>query len=95
MTAKRKDTTTLPVDDVDRPMTDDEFGRGRTAFVAKRARDATNLSQAEFSSRYGIPIGTVRDWEQGRKAAEAAAMNYLLVITKMPDAVAEALTPAA
>ena len=76
-------------------MTDDEFGRGRTAFVAKRAREATGLSQAEFAARYGIPVGTLRDWEQGRKAAEAAAINYLLVITRMPDAVAKALTPAA
>jgi len=30
-----------------------------------RARAATALSQEAFAARYGIPAGSLRDWEQG------------------------------
>ena len=33
---------------------------------AKIIRRALGLSQEEFAARYRIPIGTLRDWEQGR-----------------------------
>ena len=38
-----------------------------------------------------IPLGTLRDWEQGRKDPDAAARAYLTVIGRNPTAVAEAL----
>lgn len=31
----------------------------------KSLRHATELSQREFSDRFGIPLGTLRNWEQG------------------------------
>ena len=37
----------------------------------KGIRRALNLSQEEFAARFHIPLGTVRDWEQSRKAPEA------------------------
>jgi len=54
-------------------------------------RRALKLSQAEFAARFRIPLGTLRDWEQGRKDADAAARAYLLVIGRNPTAVTEAL----
>jgi putative transcriptional regulator len=38
-----------------------------------------------------IPLGTLRDWEQGRKDPDDAARAYLTVIGRNPTAVAEAL----
>ena len=33
---------------------------------AKTLRRALGLTQEEFATRYQIPLGTLRDWEQGR-----------------------------
>ena len=57
-------------------------------------RRALRMSQEEFAQKFQIPLGTLRDWEQGRKEPDAAARAYLKVIAKNPNAVAEALLPA-
>jgi putative transcriptional regulator len=56
-------------------------------------RRALGLSQEEFAARFHIPLGTLRDWEQNRKAPDAAARAYLVVIARNPTAVSEALHP--
>jgi putative transcriptional regulator len=38
-----------------------------------------------------VPIGTLRDWEQGRAEPDQTARAYLLVIASDPDAVRHAL----
>lgn len=96
MTARHNATTTPPAEpDVDAPLSDEEFARGSGAMLARRARAVTGLSQATFAARYGIPAASLRDWEQGRRAPDAAAQSYLRVIARMPDAVASALHDAA
>src|ERR1700733_3619792 len=57
-------------------------------------RRAFRLSQEEFAAKFHIPLGTLRDWEQGRKEPDAAARAYLKVIARNPSAVAKALRPA-
>jgi putative transcriptional regulator len=92
MSAKREDTKMSRVEpDADAPLTDDEFARGHGAKLARRARAATGLTQGAFARRFGIPIGSLRDWEQGRRAPDSAAESYLRVIARMPDAVADVL----
>jgi putative transcriptional regulator len=59
-------------------------------FVMRRA---LRLSQEEFAAKFHIPLGTLRDWEQGRKEPDAAARAYLKVIARNPAAVAKALQP--
>jgi putative transcriptional regulator len=54
-------------------------------------RRKTGLSQPEFARRYGLSVGTLRDWEQGRKAPERAAQLLLRVIEREPAAVERAL----
>jgi putative transcriptional regulator len=54
-------------------------------------RAKLGLSQSAFSARFGIPVGTIRDWEQGRKKPEATARTLLLVIKSDPAAVDRAL----
>jgi putative transcriptional regulator len=55
-------------------------------------RRALKLSQEDFAGAFHIPIGTLRDWEQGRKEADAAARAYLRVIARQPEIVRKALT---
>ena len=63
--------------------------------IAKRARVVAGLSQAEFSRTYGIPLGTLRDWEQGRSDPDAAGVAYLTAIVHDAAAVARAYGAAA
>ena len=77
--------------DADTPLTDEEFERGYGAMLARRARSITGLSQHAFAEQFGIPVVSVDDWEQGRRAPDQAAQSYLRVISRMPDAVAKAL----
>jgi len=57
----------------------------------RQARRRSGLTQEAFASRYHIPLGTLRDWEQGRREPDGAALAYLRVIEREPDMVARAL----
>lgn len=59
----------------------------------KRIRWQLGLSQEEFAYRFEIPIGTLRDWEQGRSQPDRPAQAYLKVIQSQPSAVGRALRP--
>ena len=61
----------------------------------KRLRERLGLTQDAFAAAYRIPIGTLRDWEQGRKRPDAPARAYLTVIARNPEAVAGFLSEAA
>ncbi len=54
-------------------------------------RDKLGLSQEAFAARFGFPVGTVRDWEQGRRGPETSARVLLTVIDREPEAVQRAL----
>ena len=53
-------------------------------------RQKLKLTQAEFAERFGLPLATVRNWEQGRTLPDAPARVLLAVIARHPDAVADA-----
>jgi putative transcriptional regulator len=53
----------------------------------KTLRRALGFTQEEFSLRYQIPIGTLRDWEQGRTEPDQPARAYLKVIARDPERV--------
>jgi putative transcriptional regulator len=57
----------------------------------KVLRRALGLTQQEFSARYQIPLGTLRDWEQGRATPDLPTRAYLKVIARDPKAVEKAL----
>ncbi|MPZ56066.1 MAG: hypothetical protein GEU91_06105 [Rhizobiales bacterium] len=50
-----------------------------------------DLTQEQFAARFHLPLGTVRDWEQGAHRPDKAAQVLLTVIAKDPDAVTRAL----
>lgn len=65
-----------------------------SAAKASRLRDVrirTGLTQSEFSRAYGIPLGTLRDWEQGKTTPDATARSYLRAIARDPAMVARLL----
>jgi DNA-binding transcriptional regulator YiaG len=57
----------------------------------KTLRRALSLTQEEFAAQYHIPIGTLRDWEQGRCEPDQPAQAYLSVIAHDPEGVKRAL----
>lgn len=59
----------------------------------KAIRASLRLSQTEFAHQFGIPPGTLRDWEQHRRHPEGPARVLLVVIDKEPEAVNRALRP--
>ena len=74
-----------------RPLTPADFARMKRTPQVKIIRRALGLSQDDFAARYHIPIGTLRDWEQGRAVPDQAARAYLTVIARDPEAVRKAL----
>lgn len=50
----------------------------------KEIREQLHMSQSEFSRAFGIPISTLRNWEQGRRQLDATAISYLRAIMKFP-----------
>ncbi len=75
------------------PLTEERLAKMRRVPRTKSIRRALGLSQEEFAARYHIPIGTLRDWEQGRFEPDAAARAYLTVVARAPDLVRRALEP--
>jgi putative transcriptional regulator len=57
----------------------------------KIIRRALGLTQEEFARTFQIPLGTLRDWEQGAAVPDQSARAYLRVIARNPSAVREAL----
>ena len=76
-----------------RPITEQDIATGRVRLVprVRTLRRALRLSQQAFARAYRIPVGTLRDWEQGRKEPDAAAKAYLHVIACEPETVRKAL----
>jgi putative transcriptional regulator len=73
------------------PLTEQDFSRMKRTPQAKIIRRALGLSQEDFAARYHIPLGTLRDWEQGRVEPDEAARAYLMVIAREPKTGCEAL----
>ncbi len=57
-------------------------------------RKALGLTQEEFAAHFHIPLGTLRDWEQGKSEPDTCARAYLKVIARNPKAVTDALETA-
>jgi putative transcriptional regulator len=73
------------------PATEGQLARARRVVNVRAIRRNMNLTQEEFAERFGLPLGTVRDWEQGAHRPDRAAQVLLTVIAKDPDAVVRAL----
>ena len=73
------------------PAAEAQLARARRVPSVRALRQKLNLTQEEFAVRFQLPLGTVRDWEQGAHRPDKAAQVLLTVIASDPDAVARAL----
>jgi putative transcriptional regulator len=63
------------------------------ASYARRVRSQTRLTQAEFAARIGVPIETVRNWEQGKRTPRGPARALLKLLDHAPDVAFSVLAP--
>jgi putative transcriptional regulator len=62
--------------------------------LAPQVRDLRRracLTQQEFAARLGVPVETIRNWEQGKRMPRGPARALLAVIAHAPDTVFAAL----
>ena len=86
----RVDATTEA--DIARHITEDEASALLDAAAyARRVRRRTGLTQAAFAGRIGVPIDTVRNWEQGKRFPAGPAKALLKVLDRAPEAALAAL----
>lgn len=77
-----------------KPLTPADMKRMTRTPQVKIIRRALELTQEEFAAHFHIPLGTLRDWEQGAAKPDQSARAYLTVIARDPAAVRKALAPA-
>ena len=75
------------------PLSEADLQRMKRTPRVKILRRALELTQEEFSARYHIPLGTLRDWEQGRAEPDQPTQAYLTLIARDPDRVNLTLNP--
>jgi len=70
---------------------DDADALHDAAAYARKVRKKLGLSQAQFAHRIGVPVDTVRNWEQGKRAPQGAARALLRIIDRSPELALSAL----
>ncbi len=77
-----------------------EFARGRKEGAREHIVDLPDvrairlrlhMSQHEFAMAYRIPLATLKNWEQRRRAPDAPAAAYLRAIERQPKVIRDAL----
>jgi putative transcriptional regulator len=68
--------------------------RFEEASYARNVRGQTGLTQTAFAARIGVPVETVRNWEQGKRSPRGPARALLKVLEQAPDAAFAALRKA-
>lgn len=69
------------------PLTAAELARMRPVPNPKRIRERLNMTQEQFATSFQVPLGTLRDWEQGTRVPDSAARTLLRVIDRNPELV--------
>jgi putative transcriptional regulator len=90
----KNEPTALPADAADAEDFDvsaKALDRGQRARLIRQTRTRLGLSQSEFATRFHVPVGTLRDWEQARATAPDFAIAYVRVIGQHPEMVAKAV----
>ncbi|RJF87626.1 helix-turn-helix domain-containing protein [Oleomonas cavernae] len=88
-----EEVTAAALSDPDaQPMTAEQLARMRRTPNVRALRARLGMTQEQFARTYRLPLGTVRDWEQGRTRPDAPALALLAVIEREPEAARRALT---
>ena len=59
------------------------------AVTMKELRENTGLTQKAFAMMYGIPVSTLRKWEQGESRPAPYIMNMLSMLLPIPEKYSE------
>jgi putative transcriptional regulator len=87
---RRVDATTEA--DIQRQAAEDAAASAQDAAAyTRRVRRRTGLTQAAFASRIGVPLDTVRNWEQGKRLPAGPAKALLKILDRAPEAALSAL----
>ncbi len=62
--------------------------------AVRELRRRARLTQLEFAARLGVPVETIRNWEQGKRMPRGPARALLAVIAHAPETVFAALARA-
>ena len=92
--ARKATTGKLISDSENPPLTAAQLARARPVSRVKRLRWRLGMSQREFSAAFGIPVGTLRDWEQRRSKPDAPARSLLAMIEDDPKRAREVISAA-
>ncbi len=60
--------------------------RAADGAYARNVRGQTGLTQTAFAARIGVPVETVRNWEQGKRLPRGPARAWLKVLERAPEA---------
>lgn len=55
------------------------------ALDVRAMRNRSQLTQVEFAERLGVPLETIRNWEQGKREPRGPARALLTLIARAPD----------
>jgi putative transcriptional regulator len=72
-------------------MPDATPGETGTLPAVRDLRRRAQLTQIEFAARLGVPVETIRNWEQGKRVPRGPARALLAVIAHSPETVFAAL----
>jgi putative transcriptional regulator len=76
------------------PLTESDLKRMKRTPQIRIIRRSLELTQEEFAVRFHIPLGTLRDWEQGRSTPDEPTRAYLTLIARDPDRISRMLNAA-
>jgi putative transcriptional regulator len=61
----------------------------QTNILLKNVRNKLSMNQLEFAELIKTPIGTLRDWEQGRIEASGVVLSLAKLLNNHPELAAE------
>ena len=70
------------------PASKAQLARARRAPTCARCAGSSSCRRVELAARFHLPLGTIRDWEQGAHRPDKAAQVLVTVIAREPEAVA-------
>jgi putative transcriptional regulator len=77
------------------PLSPEELAKMRRVSRVKVLRQRLGMTQVEFAETFGLPISTLRDWEQRRSTPDAPARALLRAIEIEPETMRRLLGRAA
>lgn len=77
------------------PLSPEELAGMRRVSPVKVLRQRLGMTQVEFAQTFGLPVSTLRDWEQHRSTPDAPARALLRAIEREPETMQRLLARAA